>query len=183
MTQTVPILSLEGDSPCDREIADVTLNSVFSHTERKGMGAKRSPPLMPLSYPGGELSKQTISLYVIDQTEVTCPLWDHSLAKEKAFPWMAWIIPVAGHLATKIRKRGLAVGRQPIVPAILTLCLLSRLASCFFSSLCQEVFPDLYPFVQHTLFYHVIEQCSIQVTVYFDKVSHLFVSKSCLLNL
>lgn len=40
---------------------------------------------MPLSYPGGELPKQTIPLYLIDQIEVLCPLLDHLLAKGRHF--------------------------------------------------------------------------------------------------
>lgn len=42
MTQTFPILSLQGDSTCDHKVADVTLSTMSSQARRKCMGAKRT---------------------------------------------------------------------------------------------------------------------------------------------
>lgn len=114
---------------------------------------KESSLLVPLSYPGGELPKQTIPLYLIDWNEALCPPFRPLTGKGKAFPWKAWTIPVGGHLAVGMRKRELAVGRQPTVAAILTLSSL-WISLSFPLHLCQGAFPDFISFVQHTLFYH-----------------------------
>jgi hypothetical protein len=58
----------------------------------------------------------------------------------------AWTLPVARHLSAALRKRKLALGRQPMMPATLTSVFsLGCTLPPFY--LCQKVFPGCHPIV------------------------------------
>ncbi|KAL0629646.1 hypothetical protein AAY473_002971, partial [Plecturocebus cupreus] len=117
---------------------------------------------------GEKLSQQTISKHVIDENEVTCLLLDHSLAKRKAFPLLACIIPVTENLATGMKKRAFAMGRQPIPPAILTFCFLPGFPSYLLPTSARKSSLVARP-LSSTLSSNVIEHRLIQLTFHFAK--------------